>query len=306
MNKNKVFILQYGTLPRELGVDLRVVCQNESFEYHLIIDEASYPLVLEKDNISMLTSISQVKVTHGKVPFEDLKTIIDSKAGNSNDIRCIISFYEFCVLDAGRLNQHYGIHDIDYNKFIDKIVMKDIVSKAGISVPTYMRLNYSHYLEDKESYTDYIVNAVGFPAFVKPIDMAGAIGVDKIRDREDLVRWLENDFSTKYTFQIEEFIEGTFYHCESLIQNQKVVYSQVCEYADPLYLTKFGVPLASITLPDDEETQRIAQFCENIHKSLRPLANGLTHLELFKRANGELIFIEVAFRPPGNLSSERV
>jgi hypothetical protein len=61
-----------------------------------------------------------------------------------------------------------------------------------------------------------------------------------------------------------------------------------------------GIPLASFPLLDDSDYARqIFAYNRNVLKALAPVPNGGFHLEVFRQANGKLVFLEIAARTPG-------
>jgi biotin carboxylase len=96
-------------------------------------------------------------------------------------------------------------------------------------------------------------------------------------------------------------VAGTLYHCDSLVQNGKVVFAVASEYLYPNIEFQKGKVYATIPLQEtDPLTSRIKDFSEKTLNALG-LIDGATHMEIFHNPRDELVFLEVAARPPGAL-----
>lgn len=63
-----------------------------------------------------------------------------------------------------------------------------------------------------------------------------------------------------------------------------------------------GKITGSITLDENDPViQPILSLNQKVLAALQPLPNCVVHLELFRRTNGELVFLEIACRAPGGM-----
>ena len=176
--------------------------------------------------------------------------------------------------------------------------MKKSLKDKGIKLPRYLSVNNAFYQDHKDAYLKYIEESLGFPMFAKPVNDAGSNGVAFISNSTALSLWLES-LTPNTRFELDEFIDGELYHCDSLIKNGTVIFSQPAKYLFPVAEFLKGKPAASLfLLPNDPDFQLIKSFNRAVLKAFRRVPNGATHLEFFKR-NGEFIFLEMAIRTPG-------
>jgi biotin carboxylase len=210
---------------------------------------------------------------------------------------------EYSLAIVGKLRDAFNTGSPGFNqvnKFLTKTTMKEVLNDK-IRIPKYVFFDYKEYIQNKEQYLNQIAQTLEFPIFAKPVDNAGACNTSKILSKEELVRWAEEHKSSS-NFELDEFVNGTLYHIDSLIFNNKIIFSQVAKYAYPCFDFLQGKPVASIVVPDlDSESTEMKNFNKQVIKAISPVPNGGTHLEVFKKSNGELVFVEIAARTPGAL-----
>jgi hypothetical protein len=79
-----------------------------------------------------------------------------------------------------------------------------------------------------------------------------------------------------------------------------VLFTQICEDVNPCYEFLCGKPQGSFPiLPDTTISKSLCAYTENVIHRLGSIQSGVTHLEFFRKPNGQLIFLEIACRPAG-------
>ncbi|WP_202149971.1 ATP-grasp domain-containing protein, partial [Candidatus Sarmatiella mevalonica] len=178
-----------------------------------------------------------------------------------------------------------------------KIKMKELLGNHGIPVPLFKQVNVDTLKNNpSDSFYDLLQYFKG-DFFVKPVYGASAIGAFHIKNYEDFIYWISQASENEY--DCEEYINGTLYLCDSFIDNNKQIYSFPCEYLFPCHEYDKGKPLGIIPLKENSDLRhRIINFSERVHKALSPYS-GMTHLEVFVKNNGDIIFLEIGARPGG-------
>ncbi len=69
---------------------------------------------------------------------------------------------------------------------MDKVIMKQLFREAGLPIVGYTSLLRTQFEQDSESVLNRVVEAVGFPCFVKPANLGSSVGISKARDRKSL------------------------------------------------------------------------------------------------------------------------
>lgn len=185
--------------------------------------------------------------------------------------------------------------DKEMAPFRDKLLMKSLIVQAGLRTPHYLD-------EDKEVQTllhEELCALLGHRFIIKPRSSVGSRGIFKVFDSEVYTKFLNETRSDDCEYEAEEFIDGTLYHCDMVIQDEECLFSVVSRYSCPNADLQEGRTLGSIIEPIESPlTQEIADFSLNCLRALG-LPNGCFHMEIFYSNQGELVFLEVAARSPG-------
>ncbi len=104
---------------------------------------------------------------------------------------------------------------------MDKAVFKDVLKAAGLPVLDCVRLKAREYALDKEGITEKIVNEIGFPLIVKPINLGSSVGISKVKSLNEL------DSAISLAFSFTDRIL-----CEKAIENLREINCSVLGDAD--------------------------------------------------------------------------
>lgn len=269
----------------------------QSYQLILIVHEPTLSKLAEdqKHCFAQIYSIAQFNKESIQLRVQN---IIES---NCDDVS-IITNDELCIELAAQLREEFNIQGdrvAMVNKFLNKEENKKLVATRNINIPKYERFNPEQFNKEPESYSNQLIQKLELPIFAKPIDSVASQNTTKINTRDELLRW-EQEHNNDFNYELDEFITGKLYHVDSIIKNDQILFAQVGENAYPCFDFSLGKINASITLPDhDPLYNQLIQFNEQALKALRPLPNCVTHLEIFQRPNGELVYLEVACRAPG-------
>jgi biotin carboxylase len=222
--------------------------------------------------------------------------------GDVNKIN-IVSNDEFNMVLVGYLRDRYGIPGAgkaQLNLYRDKDLMKQQLAKHAIRVPKHQLLKTNIAADDLENYYQQLINDLGSSLIVKPVSGAGSIGTHALHDLSAFISLYVALCESGIKYEVEEFIEGDVYHCDSITQNGQILYSIVGEYLFQNILYPQGKIMASLCLlPSDPLAKRIVEFNRALTSALGHV-DGITHMEVFHTPKDELIFIEIAARPPGS------
>lgn len=201
------------------------------------------------------------------------------------------------------LRNKYGI--IGYNEtqllpFVNKVFSKNKLGDV-VRMPKFIKFDKEQYLQNKIDYILYLEKTLGFPMFVKPIDLVSSVETHYIPDMERLKCILERIVSHPYDFEVDEYIEGDLFHCDAMIINGEVKFFMVgkCSFA----LARFfeGKPVGSIPIIDESMFQKLQEFCIKVFKKL-DCHDSAYHLEAFlEKKSQEFVFLEIGARTGGAL-----
>lgn len=237
------------------------------------------------------------------ITHESALAAVREELATAGDEVHVLSFFEFNLELSARLADELGLRTFqvpDYQRFRDKTIMKDIVASAGLRVPRYTHLDAEYIARDPALAFDALQSLIGLPFICKPIDAAGSVGVHRIDSREDFATFAHSGDLLRSDYEAEEFIDGTLFHCDFVIDGGKTVFRGCGEYFHPCFEASKGKIVGSLLVPScDPEFGRIMGFASSCLSAFG-VEFGAYHMEVFrKHSTGELVFLEVGARPPG-------
>jgi hypothetical protein len=204
----------------------------------------------------------------------------------------VVALQEWMIGFAADVRQRWNMPGMQPQvaaRFRDKVLMKSLVANAGVIVPRYQAVT----TEADIAGFDWSSGAAVF----KPRCGLGAKQVAVVHGAgEALARWAEHGNSSG--FELEEFVSGRMFHVDSVVLDHTVVFDSVGEYLTrPLEFWPGGSQ-SSVTLEPGPLFDRLIGATHRVISALG-LVHGVTHLEVFERPDGEIVFCEVAARPGG-------
>ncbi|MEZ6013473.1 MAG: ATP-grasp domain-containing protein [Planctomycetota bacterium] len=201
------------------------------------------------------------------------------------------------VVLAAKLRERLGCPGLSVEQahwFRDKESMKQVLDRAGIRTPHHYRARTKQEVRDAAA-------RVGFPAIVKPIDGAGSADTYTLRSEQDLEAALTalghiNEVS------VEEFIEGEEFTYDAICADGRVLFENVAWYRPkPLvarqnpWISPQAICMRHLDMPE------IAGGVDLGRRVLAALGqkSGFTHMEWFRKPDGEVVFGEIGARSPG-------
>jgi biotin carboxylase len=209
----------------------------------------------------------------------------------------VLANWEVMVESAARLRERFGVPGMSVdtvNGFRDKQVMKERVSAAGVRVPRSERV---------KTVTEARAAAerIGYPLILKPIAGAGSADTHRVDDATELEAVLQRMLHVGEA-SCEEFITGDEYTFDTVCIGGKPAFMNVCQYLPkPLIArTTEWISPVIITVRDLEQA-KLAGGIALGHQVLAALGmgDGFTHMEWFRKPDGEAVFGEIGCRPGG-------
>jgi len=209
----------------------------------------------------------------------------------------ILANWEVMVLTAARLREKFGLAGMSYDTvkgFRDKQLMKERVRKAGLRTPKSERV---FTVKDARAAAEKL----GFPLVLKPISGAGSADTYRIGDAKQLEDVLGKMQHIKEA-SCEEFITGEEYTFDTVCIGGKPAYMNVAQYLPPPLIARSEewVSPVIITVRDMEQAKLQAgiKLGQGVLGALG-MGDGFTHMEWFRKPDGEAVFGEIGCRPGG-------
>ncbi|MGI2298312.1 ATP-grasp domain-containing protein [Candidatus Cardinium hertigii] len=200
--------------------------------------------------------------------------------------------------------------------FCCKQTSKERLEGSNVAYPKFLIFDYQFYIKNPSHYVDRVGNKLGFPIIVKPTNLAGSLEIQKINNLEELSTWCSRyepqeilkSYGRAIPFIFETCIpteKFDLFHCDSVINNGQVIFTQVSRYAYPcMEVGTNGKNCGSIFIPDTIKKYKalyeLPELVITAFKRFAAIPNGVMHLEAFRdRYNGQIIFLETQLRAPG-------
>ncbi|MFF4173277.1 acetyl-CoA carboxylase biotin carboxylase subunit family protein [Streptomyces sp. NPDC001744] len=185
--------------------------------------------------------------------------------------------------------------------FVDKLAMKAALADAGVRLPKHREWSAADYHRDPGRYAAGLGDDLGWPVFVKPLDESGSVGTAVLRDAAALHAWARE--AGERRFELDEYLDGDLFHVDTTVRDGEILHAKANRYLHPCYDYLKGRLCASWTLPDDRpEAEALKEFNRRVLEAFRDKPrDGVFHHEVFRRPDGELVFLEIASRAPAAL-----
>ncbi len=218
-------------------------------------------------------------------------------AGRALEVDRVECMWEPCVVLAARVREALGVPGMSSDTalgFRDKPIMKERVMAAGLRVPQFARVRTA-----AEALA--AAEEIGYPVIVKPVAGAGTADTYRADDPAEL-RGVLGAVAHHSEVNLEEFIDGEEFTYDTVCLDGTPVFESVAQYhPKPLEgRTHEWITPAQIVFRDPYQPELRAgiELGRGVLKALG-MGTGFTHMEWFRKPNGEVVFGEIAARSPG-------
>ncbi|QQE79737.1 hypothetical protein [Alicyclobacillus sp. SO9] len=206
----------------------------------------------------------------------------------------VIALSELDLLRAAKLRSMLGIIGQQYESalaFRNKIVMKNLASKAGVAVPPFTALEgQMDLLEFRSKY--------GLPLVVKPICGSASEEVRVLENEEQLDSFYRRDLPQG--MEVETFISGDMYHVDGLVLNNDLKFIWPSKYLNGCLAFKNQAYSGSYNLSKDHILfRRLVNFTNHLLNALPRPETFAFHAEIFHTPTDDLVLCEIASRAGG-------
>ena len=224
-----------------------------------------------------------------------VKTAMQWASGRKIDR--VICLWEPGVLLAARLREELGTGGMTVEEclpFRNKDLMKEKVAAAGIRTPKHRSAKSAQGVRAA-------AKKIGYPIIIKPIDGAGSMDTYRVNNAADLKAAIAK-MGHIGEVNVEEFIDGEEYTYDTICIDGKIVYSNIGYYRPRPLIARSEEWISPQTLCLREtDAPNLAEGNEMGRAVLEALKfkTGFTHMEWYRKSDGEVVFGEIAARPAG-------
>jgi biotin carboxylase len=172
--------------------------------------------------------------------------------------------------------------------------MRQRVQAAGLRVPRSIRAA-------SRGQIHAFVEDCGLPIILKPVAGAGSADTWRV-DRPEELDAIIDRVGGHHEVSCEEFVVGDELTYETVCIRGRPVYESVCRYEPNCLVARQNEWISPIIQSlRDLDAPELRAGVELGRKVLGALGmgTGFTHMEWFRKANGAVVFGEIACRPPG-------
>ena len=209
----------------------------------------------------------------------------------------VLANWEPLVILAARLRERFGLPGMSVDTvrgFRDKQLMKERVAAAGLRVPYAFRVRTAKDVWEA-------VEKIGYPVILKPIAGAGSADTYKVSSREEMETTLKRTAHVTEA-SCEEFVEGDEFTFDTVCIDGKPAYENIAHYLPRPLLARSEewISPVIITVRDmaQEGLQKGIALGREVLGALG-MGSGFTHMEWYRKADGEVVFGEIGCRPGG-------
>lgn len=296
-------------------------------EGEMVTGETLFDIESFKDIPALIKKCTPVTFLRkeGKVVMSPLKNGLFSKTreiaidvafpivhGTNCEDGTMQGFFEFLDL------AYVGCDVISSAVGMDKAVFKDVLKRFNLPVLDCVTFYAREYAVDKEKIADEIIEKIGLPAIVKPVNLGSSVGISKASDKTDLIDALDLAVSFADKVLVEKAVTSLREINCSVLGDSDECIASVCEepfMSDEIlsYEDKYasggkktgskGMASLSRKVPADlseERTEEIRELAVKIFKALG--CCGVVRIDFMIDTATDTVYANEINTIPGSLS----
>ena len=201
---------------------------------------------------------------------------------------------------------------------MDKAVFKDVLKNAGLPVLDCVCFRAREYMSDKKVIKDKILNKIGLPLIVKPVNLGSSVGISKVTEEAQLDEAITLAFSFTDRILVEHAVTaireincsvlGDADSCEASVCEEPFMNDEILSYEDK-YMgnSKSGQSKGMASLgrkvPADlseEKSNEIRSLACDIFKALG--CNGVVRIDFIIDTETDTVYANEINTIPGSLA----
>jgi formate-dependent phosphoribosylglycinamide formyltransferase (GAR transformylase) len=211
-----------------------------------------------------------------------------------DQVECL---WEPYMILAARIRESFGVPGMTVEQtvpFRDKERMKQAIDAAGIRTPWHVSATTVAGVWEA-------AERVGYPLIVKPIAGAGSADTYRVDSAQELSEVLPM-LRHVPEVSVEEFVDAEEFTHDTVCANGRILFEHVLWYRPRPLQMRMHEWVSPVAISfRDLEVPHLRGGREMGRKVLAALGfeTGFTHLEWYRKEDGEAVFGEIGGRPPG-------
>jgi carbamoylphosphate synthase large subunit len=259
-----------------------------------VLGVGDQPMALQPDNVRAELS-GYLRVRNLWDEEAVCRSVVEWLAGRTVDrVECL---WEPGMILAARVREAVRAPGLTVERtipFRNKERMKRVLDAAGLRTPRHRAATDGAAIRGA-------AHEIGYPLIVKPIAGAGSSDTHRVESRAELERAIE---AVRHVAEVsvEEFVDGEEYTFDTVSIAGRPAYYNVAWYRPrPLVARTHEWISPQVVALRHPDQPALAAGVELGHRVLTALGfeTGFTHMEWYRKSDGEVVFGEIGGRPPG-------
>ncbi len=185
---------------------------------------------------------------------------------------------------------------------MDKVMMKKVFAYHGLPQVDFVHYTRKLWRESPEEILDEVEHKIGFPCFVKPVNLGSSVGISKSRNRDELQVAISLALEFDKKVIVEAFADAREIEV-SVLGNDDPIVSVAGEIVPKSefydYRAKYHDENTSLIIPADIDKQTYATMKEMALQAYRAIdGSGLSRVDFFvTRGDGRVLINEINTMP---------
>ncbi|WP_088006160.1 D-alanine--D-alanine ligase [Indiicoccus explosivorum] len=184
---------------------------------------------------------------------------------------------------------------------MDKVIMKQLFSVAGLNQTPYVYFIRSEWQADQDGWLDRVERELAWPVFVKPANLGSSVGISKAEDRTELAAAVREALKFDRKVIVEQGVAGR--EIEIAVLGNDEPETSVAGEIKPMggfydYDAKYKDGDTALIVPAELDEEIYSRLAEDAKRAFKILdCSGLVRADFFVTAENEVMINEVNTMP---------
>lgn len=223
-----------------------------------------------------------------KLPLDVIFPVLHGPYGEDGTIQGLLEVTNTPYVGAGVLGSAIGM---------DKEAQKLLFFYHGLPTPQFETIRRREWGQNQDECLRRIEQRIGFPCFIKPVNLGSSVGISKVKKRSGLTSAVDDAFSYDTKVMAEEFIPGREVFC-GVLGNEEVkvslpgevvpkreFYDYVAKYVSSDTGYKVPVPLEA------KIQDKVMRLAKRVYQAA--FCEGMARVDFFLKGEDELSVCEI-------------
>ncbi|MEA3273183.1 MAG: D-alanine--D-alanine ligase [Patescibacteria group bacterium] len=245
------------------------------------LNKSHNPVSLTPQSNGRINNLSHPKK---RLLLDVIFPVLHGPFGEDGTIQGLLKLANVPFVGSGVLGSAVGM---------DKDIMRRLLRDADLPIAKFL------VFENKSDCNfNRITKKFNLPFFVKPANLGSSVGVNKVNDKKDFSRAINNAFRYDKKILVEEYIDGREIEC-SVLGNENPIASVPGEIIlkddfysyKTKYISKTGAKLEIPAKINQQLTKKVQTLAIKTFKVLA--CEGLSRVDFFLKKDGKVIINEI-------------